>query len=74
MMKKVFLLKNLGCAHCASKMEDKIAKLKGVDEVTINFLTTKMIIEAAEVCMPEIIASIGKIINKLEPDVEIIEN
>lgn len=72
-MEKIFILENLGCAHCASKMENKIAKLKGVENVTVNFLTTKMIIEAEDSNMPEIIKAMGKIINKIEPDVQIIE-
>ena len=27
-MKKVFKLEGLNCAHCASKIEEKVAKLK----------------------------------------------
>jgi copper chaperone CopZ len=45
-MKKTFKLENLGCANCAAKMEDKIRKLKGVKEVSINFITPKLILEA----------------------------
>ena len=53
-MKKKFKLENLGCANCASKMEDKIAKLDGVESVSINFMTTKMTLEADKEKMPEI--------------------
>lgn len=66
-MKKTFRLKNLGCANCSRKMENKIAKIDGVYDVTINFMTTKMIIEGDENRMPEIINESEKIIRKLEP-------
>lgn len=41
-MKKILKLKNLDCASCASKMEDIIKKIEGVDAVSVNFMTQKM--------------------------------
>ena len=41
-MKKIFKLENLDCANCASKIERAIQKLEGVNNVTVNFMTTKM--------------------------------
>ena len=71
-MRKIFLLKKLDCANCAAKIENKVAKIKGVEEVSVNFMTTKMIIEAEENQMDEIIQQAEKIIHQLEPDVEIV--
>lgn len=68
-MKKTFRLEGLECANCAAKMERAIKQLDGVKSVTINFITTKMVIEAIDEKMPEIIAAAGKIIKKIEPDV-----
>ena len=31
---RVYTLENLGCAHCAAKMEEKIRELPGVEGVT----------------------------------------
>lgn len=67
-MKKIFKLQNLGCANCAAKMENKIRKIDGVHDVTINFMTTKMTIEGDENKMQEIISASEKIIRKLEPE------
>lgn len=66
-MKKTFRLENLDCATCATKMENKINKIDGVYDVSINFMTTRMIIEGDEDKMPEIINESEKIIRKLEP-------
>jgi len=68
-MKKVFKLKNLGCANCASKMEERIGKLDGVSSSTVNFMTTKLTIEGDEEKMDSIIEAARAIIRKLEPDV-----
>ena len=44
-MKKKFKMEDLDCANCAAKMEAAIKKIKGVNEVSINFLAQKMIID-----------------------------
>ncbi len=51
----VFLLENLGCAHCASKMEDRINELPGVSEATITFATKQLRVSgrAPETLLPE---------------------
>ena len=43
-MKKYFRVKGLDCAHCASKLERSIAKVKGVESVAIDFLGQKIMI------------------------------
>jgi len=70
-MKKSFRLEGLGCANCAAKMEKAIGELDGVKEATVNFMTTKMVIEAEDEKMTEILAASEKIIKKIEPDVTI---
>ncbi|ASW42247.1 MAG: heavy metal transporter [Clostridiales bacterium] len=67
-MKKKFRLEGLECANCAAKMEAAINKLDGVKEATVNFMTTKLVIEAEDEKMPEIIKAAEKIIRDLEPD------
>ena len=68
-MKKVFRMENVDCANCAAKMEDKISKLDGVNNVSINFMTTKLVIDAEDEKMEGIIDSAKAIIKKIEPDV-----
>ena len=70
-MKKLFKLVGLGCANCAAKMENAISKLPEVSAVTINFLTTRMTIEAEREQMEGIVAAAEKIIKNYEPDVKI---
>lgn len=61
-------MRNLECAHCASKMEQQIAKLEGVNSVTISFMTQKMTLDCDESKILEIVLQAKKICKKIEPD------
>ncbi|KLE15711.1 cation transporter [Clostridium sp. C8] len=67
-MKKKFRLEGLECANCAAKMEKAINELDGVKEVTVNFLTTKLVIEAEDDKMAGIVQAAEKIVKDIEPD------
>lgn len=67
-MKKTFKMTDLDCAHCAAKMETNIKKLDGVNDVTINFMTQKMTIDADDARFDEIMQQAAKICKKIEPD------
>lgn len=66
-MKKTFRLEGLDCANCAAKIEKAVNDLAGVKEATVNFMTTKLIIEGEEDSMPKIIEEAEKIVKKIEP-------
>jgi len=68
-MKKAFKLEGLGCANCAAKMERAINELDGVQNATVNFMTTKMVIECEDEKMSVIVEAAERIIKKIEPDV-----
>ena len=46
--KAVFILENLGCANCASKMEKKIQELPDVYSATITFATRQLRLSAED--------------------------
>lgn len=71
-MKKVYKLEDLDCANCAAKMERAIAKIDGVDGVSVNFLMQKMSIEAEESRFEEIMDQVVKVCRKVEPDCTIV--
>ena len=72
-MKKVFRLEGLDCAHCAAKIEEKISKLEGVKSVVINFMTTKMTLESIDENIGEVVEKVKKLINEIEPDVNMVK-
>lgn len=67
-MKKEFKMENLDCAHCAALMESKIAKLDGVNSVSISFIMQKIVIDAEDKVFEYIIKKAAKICKKIEPD------
>ena len=71
-MKRSFKLEELDCANCAAKMEAAVAKLPGVNKVTINFMAQKMIIDADDEKFNEIIDMAQKAITDVEPDCRIV--
>ena len=72
-MKKVFKWEGFDCAHCPAKIEEKISKLEGVKSVVINFMTTKMTLESIDENFEEIVANVKKLINEIEPDVNMVK-
>ena len=71
-MKKVFELDEVDCANCARKMQEAVAKIDGVDNVTVNFFTQKMTFEAADDKFDEALKEALKVLKKVEPDCEVI--
>ncbi|WP_312048123.1 cation transporter [Anaerotignum sp.] len=70
-MKKTFKLVGLDCANCAAKIENAVQKIPGVTAANVNFMTTKMVLEADDSKMDEVISQATAIVKKLEPDVEV---
>ena len=71
-MKKAFKLEDLDCANCAQKMEDAIAKIDGVNKVTVNFMAQKMILEASDEDIDKIVDLAFQKIKEVEPDCRLI--
>ena len=71
-MKKTFKLIDLDCANCARKMEDAIRKIDGVTDVSVNFLTQKMVLEAEDDKFDAALKSAVKACQKVEPDCQIV--
>lgn len=68
-MKRNYRIDGLDCAHCAAKMEKNVSKVKGVKEVSINFLTTKMMLDLEDENLDEIIAGIEAAVKDVDPRV-----
>ncbi len=71
-MKKIFKLEDLDCANCAAKMERAIAKVDGVESVSVNFFTQKLTLEAADADFDSVLKNVVKTAKKAEPDCRII--
>lgn len=70
-MKKTIKLIDLDCAHCAGKIQKAVQKIDGVNSVSINFLTQKMVLEVTDDKFDVILTEAKSLIHKIEPDVKV---
>ncbi len=70
-MKKTYKIE-VDCANCANKMEDATRKTAGVKEVTVNFMTQKMIVDFEEGAdAASVMKQVAAACKKVEEDCEI---
>lgn len=71
MKKYTYTLENLNCAHCASKIESKIADTQGFENVSFNF-ATKILSFSSE--NPESLLQIQQICDSIEDGVTVVDS
>ena len=71
-MRKSYKLDEIDCANCARELEDKLAKLEGVVSVSVNFMTQKLTLEAADDEFDEVLNRVVELTADVEPDCEIL--
>lgn len=62
-IKHKYILNNLNCAHCAAKIENKIIKTDGFENVSLNFATKLLRFDSEK---QDLVAEIQKICNSIE--------
>ena len=67
----VYQLENLGCAHCAAKMEEKINALSGVESATIVYATKQLRLSAKH--PDKLLPEIQQICSSIESQVKVIK-
>ncbi len=65
----VFMIDNLGCAHCAGKMEEQISRLPNVQAAALTYATKQLRVWADDA--PSLLPEIEKICTSIEPEVKI---
>ena len=71
-MRKSFRLDEIDCANCARKLQDELATLDGVDAVSVNFMTQKLTLTAADERFDEVLDRVVALAARVEPDCEIV--
>lgn len=69
-MQKKFKIE-VDCANCAAKMEEAAKKVDRVQNVSISFLTQKMVLEAPDNTFDAVLKDVVRTCKKVEPDFEI---
>ena len=70
MSTKIYILENLGCAHCAAKMEEKILQISGISEASITYTTKQLRVTAQE--PDQYLEEIRNICSSIESQVKVV--
>lgn len=54
-MNKVIKIEGLDCANCARELEEEIAKIKGVQAVTVDFMVQKVVLDCLQEAVDQVI-------------------
>ena len=71
-MKKSYKLDEIDCANCARELQDGLAKLDGVEKVSVNFMTQKLTLEAADAEFDDVLQRVIDYTEEAAPDCEIL--
>lgn len=72
-MKKKFKFEGLDCANCASKIEDAISKMDGVNEVRVSYLSEKVKFDLRDdIDLDKFIEDCNEIADNIEPGSKIV--
>jgi len=67
---RIFLLDGIDCANCAAKVEERVGKLDGVREASVNFMQKKLYLKSDR---DDLVAEIQKICNGVESGMKVSE-
>lgn len=74
LLKKEILLEGLCCGNCAAKIERESSDIDGVKSAVVDFISTKLIMEIDKPSKSSaIIEKVNEIVNRIEPDVKVVE-
>ena len=71
-MKKKYKLDEIACANCARALQEKICARDGVESASVNFMTQKLTLEAADGEFDEVFERVVALVADIEPDCEIV--
>ncbi len=67
-MIKSYKLEELCCANCAAKIEAGINRIEGVNSAKVNFVTSKLKLDADDSRFEQILDEAQAVCTKYEPD------
>ena len=74
-MKKIYSVEGLKCGHCATKIQEQIEKIEGVQNCILNFYTKKITADIDDsINEKHFLKTINEIASKIETGAKIFEN
>jgi len=71
---KELILEGLDCANCAAKIEQEVKKIRGVKNASVDFVSSKLSIEAENKdVLTDITVAVAKVVKNIEVDIKVVE-
>ena len=71
-MKKTFKIEDLDCPNCAAKLEKAVQKTEGVVSASVNFMLSRLTLEADDAAFDDVVKRVIKAVKKSNPDCKIV--
>ncbi len=71
-MNKAFRIRNLDCADCAAKLERKLSAIDGVNEIRVNFIFQKILLDYEEGKKEAVFAEIKQTVHDFDENVVVV--
>ena len=67
-MRREYVIKDLCCAHCAQKIQNKVSKLKGVELANLIVMSQRLVIDVQDAYADGLTEQVKQIVAKIEPE------
>ena len=71
-MRKTLQLSELDCAVCAGKVEAAVRRVEGVARADVNFVTSRLTLEADDAAFDEVLARVKLAVPKADRDCRVL--
>lgn len=61
----------IDCANCAAKVAEAAKKIDGVNDISVNFMAQKLVLDADDDRFDEVLQKVIAAAKKVEPDCEL---
>jgi len=51
----IYKINGLDCANCANELEHKLSKIEGINSLTLNFMSGKLIVDTENISLLSVI-------------------
>lgn len=67
-MRKVIRIEGLDCANCAARLERQLARIGGIDDISVNFMAQRITVNADENKMEKVLKDIKDVVGIVKPE------
>lgn len=67
-MRKVIRIEGLDCANCAARLERQLARIGGIDDISVSFMAQRITVNADGNKMEKVLKDIKDVVGIVKPE------